>query len=114
MYVTKDEFLEYTGKDLELDFKNGNFDIDDTVPMFIRKVESASIEILKDRYDNYNIENTINNHLEKFKEGMIWQLDYILAHGELYNNADADPSKYLSPTAIMFWRNIGLCNNRSY
>lgn len=114
MYVTKDEFLKFSGLDLELEFKNGNYDIDDSVEMFINKVETSAIEILKDRYENYNMEDKINNHLAKFKEGMMWQIEYILNHGELYNNAEADPSKYLSPTAVMVWRNIGMCNIRSY
>ena len=113
MYVTKDEFLKFSGIDLELEFKNGNYDIDDTVQMFINKVETSAIEILKDRYDNFNLDANIQNNLDKFKEGMMWQINYILDHGELYNNSEAHPSKYLSPTALMVWRNIGMCNLRS-
>ena len=112
-YITKDDFLNFSGKDLDLEFKNGNYDISDPVPMFIKRVESASIALLEERYDNPNIEEKINKNLDKFKEGMCWQIQHILDNSELYLS-EFDKSKYLNDIAITIWRNIGLCNLRRY
>lgn len=112
-FITKDDFLKFSGKDLDLEFKNGNYDIADAVPIFIERVEIVAIELLKDRYDNYNIEEKINRNLAKFKEGMLWQINHILDNSELYLS-EFDKSKYLNDIAITIWRNIGLCNLRRY
>lgn len=112
-YVTKEDFLKFSGKDLELEFRNGNYDIADAVPLFINRVETVAIELLKDRYDNQNIEEKINNNLEQFKKGMLWQINHILDNSELYLS-EFNQSKYLNDVALSIWRNIGLCNLRRY
>lgn len=112
-YVTKEDFLKFSGKDLELEFRNGNYDIADAVPLFINRVETVAIELLKDRYDNFNIEEKINNNLEQFKKGMLWQINHILDNSELYLS-EFNQSKYLNDVALSIWRNIGLCNLRRY
>lgn len=113
MYITKDDFLAFSGKDLELEFRNGNYDIKDPVPMFIKRVETAVIELLKDRYDNEDIETKINNNLGKFKEGMLWQINHILDNSELYLS-DFNQQRYINDIALSIWRNIGLCNIRRF
>lgn len=113
MYITKDDFLAFSGKDLELEFRNGNYDIKDPVPMFIKRVETAVIELLKDRYDNDDIETKINNNLDKFKEGMLWQINHILDNSELYLS-DFNQQRYINDIAFAIWRNIGLCNIRRF
>lgn len=112
-YVTKEDFLKFSGKDLELEFRNGNYDIADAVPLFINRVETVAIELLKDRYDNFDIEEKINNNLEQFKKGMLWQINHILDNSELYLS-EFNQSKYLNDVALSIWRNIGLCNLRRY
>ena len=112
-YITKEDFLKFSGKDLELEFRNGNYDIADAVPLFINRVETVAIELLKDRYDNENIEEKINNNLEAFKKGMLWQINYILDNSELYLS-EMNQNKYLCDVALSIWRNIGLCNLRRY
>lgn len=112
-YVTKEDFLKFSGKDLELEFRNGNYDIADAVPLFINRVETVAIELLKDRYDNINIEEKINNNLEQFKKGMLWQINHILDNSELYLS-EFNQNKYLNDVALSIWRNIGLCNLRRY
>lgn len=112
-YVTKEDFLKFSGKDLELEFRNGNYDIADAVPLFINRVETVAIELLKDRYDNENIEEKINNNLEQFKKGMLWQINHILDNSELYLS-EFNQSKYLNDVALSIWRNIGLCNLRRF
>ena len=69
-YVSKEDFLKFSGKDLDLEFKNGNYDIGDPVPMFIKRVETASITLLEERYDNYNIEE-IRVKKRKKRRGLI-------------------------------------------
>ncbi len=112
-YITKDDFLKFSGKDLDLEFKNGNYDIGEPVPMFIKRVETASIALLEERYDNPNIEEKINRNLDKFKEGMCWQIQHILDNSELYLS-EFDKKKYLNDIAISKWKLIGLCNLPSY
>ena len=112
-YITKDDFLKFSGKDLELEFKNGNYDVKEPVPIFINRVETVAIELLKDRYDNNNIEEKINANLEKFKEGLCWQINHILDNSELYLS-EFDKNKYLNDIAITIWKNIGLCNLRRF
>ena len=110
-YITKDDFLKFSGKDLELEFKNGNYDIADPVPMFIKRVETVAIALLKDRYDNVNFEEKVNNNLEKFKEGMLWQINHILDNSELYLS-DYNEKKYINDVSLAIWISIGLCNLR--
>lgn len=112
-YITKDDFLKFSGKDLDLEFKNGNYDIGDPVPMFIKRVETASIALLEERYENPNIEEKINKNLIKFKEGMCWQIQHILDNGELYLS-EFDKKRYLNDIALSQWRLIGLCNLPRY
>ena len=112
-YITKEDFLKFSGKDLELEFRNGNYDIADAVPLFINRVETVAVELLKDRYDNENIEEKINNNLEQFKKGMLWQINHILDNSELYLS-EFNQNKYLNDVALSIWRNIGLCNLRRF
>ena len=113
-YITKDDYLEFSGIDLELEFKNGNYDISDPVPIFIKRVEEIAISILKNWFDTYKFEEKINNNLEAFKRGMLWQINYILQNSELYLNNEQTPvnneRKFISATSYNIWRNIGLCN----
>lgn len=113
-YINKNDFLAFSGKDLEVEFKNGNYDIKDPVPMFLKRVETTAIAFLKGNFDNFGIESKIQNNLEQFKEGMLWQIDYILTNSELYNDPENHKSKYLCPVAKEIWRNIELINPIAY
>lgn len=117
-YITKDDFFDFSGVDLELEFKNGNYDIDDPYKVFLKRVETATISILENRYDNPNIYEKIEKNINKFKEGMLWQIDYVLKNSELYmNNEDlnsTNPKKYICPLSYDIFRTIGLCNLPSY
>lgn len=110
-FITKDDFLKFSGKDLDLEFKNGNYDIADAVPMFIERVETVAINLLIDRYDNANIDEKIQNNLIAFKQGMCWQIQHILDNSELYLST-FEEKRYLNDVALSIWRNIGLCNLR--
>lgn len=110
-FITKDDFLKFSGKDLDLEFKNGNYDIADAVPMFIERVETVAINLLIDRYDNVNIDEKIQNNLIAFKQGMCWQIQHILDNSELYLST-FEEKRYLNDVALSIWRNIGLCNLR--
>ena len=112
-FITKDDFLKFSGKDLDLEFKNGNYDISDAVPMFIEWVETVAINLLIDRYDNVNIDDKIQNNLIAFKQGMCWQIQHILDNSELYLST-FEEKRYLNDVALSIWRNIGLCNIRRY
>ena len=111
MYIKKEDYLYFSGVDLDIEFKSGNYDIEDSVNMFLKKVESRTINFLKNHYDNLNFENKINANLERFKEGLLWQVDFTLANGELFNNADRNVNLItISPDAFNIFQSIGLCN----
>ena len=84
-YVNKDEFLKFSGLDLEVEFANGNFDIDEMPQVFINRVEDNAIAILKNNYDNEDFENKVNMFLDEFKKGMCYQ---ILEKLKRYRNND--------------------------
>lgn len=102
-YVSKDDFLEFSGLDLEIEFANGNYDVDDMPRIFINRVETTAIELLKDYYDNEDIEEKIKKNLIQFKKGMCYQIMEKLKYGE---------TETLNKTAKTIWTNIGLCNLR--
>ena len=104
-YVNKDEFLKFSGLDLEVEFANGNFDIDEMPQVFINRVEDNAIAVLKNNYDNENFDNIVNKFLNEFKKGMCYQILDKLKHGETLT---------LDKTAKTIWTNIGLCNLRRY
>lgn len=102
-YVNKDEFLSFSGLDLEIEFNNGNYDLEDMPQVFIDRVETNAIEKLKDDYDNEDILIKIDQNLEQFKKGMCYQIYEKLKYGE---------TNTLNTTAKSIWTNIGLCNLR--
>lgn len=104
-YVNKDEFLKFSGLDLEVEFANGNFEIDDMPQVFINRVEDNAIATLKNNYDNEDFENKVNMFLDDFKKGMCYQILEKLKFGE---------TSTLNETAKTIWTNIGLCNLRRY
>lgn len=109
--ITRDDYLKFSGIDLEQELKN-NYDIKDPVNMVINRIETTAEEMLKDNYENSNFEYKVAQNKEKYRQGMLWQINYIIQNGELYNMVDANPNVYLSPIARTIWRNIGLCNLR--
>lgn len=111
--ITKDDYIKFSGIDLEQELKN-NYDISDPVNMVLKRIETTAEAMLKDIYDNADFDIKVAKHEDKYKEGMLWQINYIIQNGELYNMVDANPNKYLAPMAIFIWRNIGLCNLRRY
>lgn len=104
-YVNKDEFLKFSGLDLEVEFANGNFEIDDMPQVFINRVEDNAIAKLKNDFDNEDFENKVNMFLDDFKKGMCYQILEKLKFGE---------TSTLNETAKTIWTNIGLCNLRRY
>lgn len=81
MYITNDDYLKFTGVNLEIEFKNGNYDIADPVPVFIEQVETRVINRLKYYYDNDNFEDKINKKLDLFKKGLMFQIQHNLTYG---------------------------------
>lgn len=104
-YVNKDDFLNFSGLDLEIEFANGNYDVEDMPQVFINRVEDNAIAVLKNHYDNENFDNKVNKFLNEFKKGMCYQILDKLKHGE---------TPTLDKTAKTIWTNIGLCNLRRY
>lgn len=102
-YVDKDEFLKFSGLDLDIEFANGNYDIEDMPNVFINRIEENAIAYLKDHYDNEDFETKVNLNINDFKKGMCYQIYEKLKYGE---------KPTINLTAKSIWTNIGLCNLR--
>lgn len=102
-YINKDYFFKKSGLDLDVEFEALYFDSAEAPQMFIERVEETAIAMLKDDYDNEDIDYKINNNLEEFRKGMFYQVYEKLKFGE---------TPTINLTALTIWRNIGLCNLR--
>lgn len=88
-YVSKDDFLEFSGLDLEIEFANGNYDVDDMPDIFIKRVQNEFINILKSNYPFFKNKMALNcNEFETieerngFKQALLEQILFVLKTGK--------------------------------
>lgn len=88
-YVNKDDFLEFSGLDLEIEFANGNYDVDDMPDIFIKRVQNDFINILKSNYPFFKNKMALNcNEFETleerngFKQALLEQILFVLKTGK--------------------------------
>ena len=114
MYVKKEDYLHETSIDLNVEFRGGNYDSANAIDEFIDRAEEATIDYLKFNYDNEDvfIDKMSEQTLEKFKKGLIYQIQYFVQVGEIYNQNTDQP--ILCNRAMSIFRQIGLCNYRCY
>jgi hypothetical protein len=115
MYVKKEDYLHETSIDLNVEFRGSNYDSANAIDEFIDRAEEATIDYLKYNYDNEDdfIEKMSESTLAKFKKGLIYQIQYFVQVGEIYNDATTD-KPILCNRAKSIFRTIGLCNYRGY
>lgn len=87
-YVSKEEYTRVTGIDLEAELTSMvSSDVTDSiVERFINGVEEWCKSRLQERYA---FDGTINdgNQTERFKKGVIYQIQYILRNGNISNDS---------------------------
>lgn len=115
MYVKQEDYLHVTSIDLNIEFRGSNYDSANAIDEFIERAENATIDYLKLNYDNEDdfIEQLSEASMEKFKKGLIYQIQYFVQVGEIYNQAERD-RPMICNRAYSIFRSLGLCNYRGY
>jgi hypothetical protein len=103
-YVTKQDYLNFAGVDLDLELKKSNYDNPSrAVEIFINKIERSCEEYL---YSTYFVDNFDS---AAFKQAVLYQIEYTLMHGDIsVNNPQKLP--FLSPGAFRVLQRAGMCN----
>lgn len=89
--ITKDDFKNYSGIDLELEFANGNYDTENMPEIFIDRVQNNLINYLKSNYPNFKNKLALNDNelCEKdkvyFFEALLPQINYVLRTNDITN-----------------------------
>lgn len=113
--IKKEDYLKRLSIDLEIDFRNGNYDSSNAVDEYFERVEEFTKDYLMQNYDNQSnfIDKLNEKELQTYKDGLIYQAAYFWEVGELYiNNPNNLP--LMNRMAFIKFRSIGLCNYRSF
>ena len=111
MYITKKDYFDKRGIDLEIELKGSVTDNPSKkVEIFISQIEEWLINYLASKYD-FNEGMILATALQEsaFKKAVIYQIDYIRRNGNL--SVDSENTKQvLSPDAYNVLFNAGFCN----
>lgn len=111
MYITKKDYFDARGIDLEIELKGSVTDNPSKkVEIFISQIEEWLINYLASKYD-FNEGMILATALQEsaFKKAVIYQIDYIRRNGNL--SVDSENTKQvLSPDAYNVLFNAGFCN----
>lgn len=120
VYVTKDDYYDFSGIDLSIELKGSNYDnVSDAVDIFLVRVENWCLEYLEHMFRITTTEPTYKNtttgydtpifSAAAFKKGVLHQIDYLRKNGDLSIQAIAGQRR-LAPNALMSWKNGGMAN----
>lgn len=83
--ITKDDFKNFSGIDLEIEFANGNYDSENMPEIFINKVQTSLINTLKANYPYFRNKLALNDDKlenkqeeQAFFEALLFQIEYVL------------------------------------
>lgn len=111
MYITKKDYFDKRGIDLEIELKGSVIDnTSKKVEIFISQTEEWLINYLASKYDFSEEMITATSYQEEaFKMAVIYQIDYIRRNGNL--SVDSENTKQaMSPDAYKVLFNAGFCN----
>lgn len=89
--VTKDDFLNFSGIDLDIEFANGNFETQNMSEVFIKRVQKSLINYLKSNYPSFKNKLALNDNelIEEDKsclfEALLPQILYVLKTSDFDN-----------------------------
>lgn len=111
MMITKTDYFEFSGIDLDQDFKKSESDNPSkAVNIFLTRVENWCINYLKVHYfwdgDTDDLEA---DELAYYKQGLLHQVDYVRKHGDVSLSLDKEVPE-LAPNAKIQFRLAGLMN----
>ena len=109
-YITKQDYLNFSGIDLDIELKKGNYDNPTkAVEIFIKRIQDWCVEYLTANY--FTTIEDVETNSDEFKKGVLHQIDYVRRNGELSIEA-TNITRVMSPNAKNVFMNIGLCNTR--
>lgn len=120
IYVTKQDYYDFSGIDLAIELKGSNYDnVSDVVDIFLSRVENWCLDFLEYKFRVTTTEPTYKNttsgeyepifNPDAFKKSVLHQIDYLRKNGDL-SIQSANSAKTLAPNALMIWRNSGMSN----
>lgn len=107
-YITKDDYFQWSGINLDYEFSNGNTDNPtNATNIFISRIEKWLVIYLK---NNFRMtEDCEDWNEEALKEAILYQIEYNKMHGDvsLMNDKDSQgrPIQKLAPNAYMVLQN---------
>ena len=104
MYLTKDDYFNKRGINLDIEFRSSRYDDpSNAVNLFLQQAEDFVCEYLETNYGTTRamLEADPDNTIQK---ALIYQIDFILENGDL-TNIDT-----LCNNAFRVLRNKGFCN----
>jgi hypothetical protein len=108
IYITKQNYYDFSGIDLQLELKGSNYDnIGDMVDIFLSRLETWMLEYLESNY-YMKIDNEDFNQ-EAFIKSCLYQIDYLRRNGDLSVQA-VNTAPLLSPNSKMVLKNAGMLN----
>lgn len=103
-YVTKSDYLDFAGIDLDLELKKSNYDNPGkAVEIFIARVEDWMYDFIHSQYFNDTFDEVA------FKKAIMHQIDYIRKNGDMSLMAVSSGTK-LAPNAYNTLKLAGMCN----
>lgn len=120
--VNVEDYLQYSGVDLnDLLANKLATGVDNPAPLFIEGIEKWCLDYLQ---AHYSFDGTLieGNQKEQFKKGVIFQIDYVIENGSLFNESGYSQERglviprseldkiSLAPNAYMAFRLGGLAN----
>lgn len=105
-YVTKQEYLDFSGVDLDMELKKSNYDnTSQAVEIFIRRIQNWILEYLEFKY--FITEAEMED--ATVKRGVLHQIDYLRLNGDLSIDA-TNKLSVLAPNAFSVYHRAGYCN----
>lgn len=106
-YTSADDYFEKRGIDLSYELKNSNTDNPTkAVDIFIKNIEDQMNEYIVARFDKDDYDNNFDTDV--FIKAVIYQIDYIRAHGDV--SLTCDPLSILAPNAANVLKMAGMLN----
>lgn len=108
IYVTKQDYFDFSGIDLQVELSGTNTDNpSDIVDIFLSRIEDWCLSYLSFQY---NVQPTSDEwDLAQFKKGVLHQIDYIRINGEISVRV-VNNIKLVAPNAFREWKLGGMCN----
>ena len=104
VYVTKQDYLDFAGIDLDLELKKSRYDNPGrAVEIFLKRVQ----EWMNDFIHTYYFNDTFDD--EAFKKAIMHQIDYVRRNGDMSLSAVSEGTR-LAPNAYQVLHRAGMCN----